>query len=168
VLVFGGSLGARTLNEAAVGAWAKDDPGFDVVHVTGPRDHERYRDADGRWYHVLGYTPHLRRYLEQADLVVARAGGSVFEIAAAGKPAILVPSPNVTADHQTANAEHFALGGAAALVPDADLTPTRLRQEVQALLADPERRERMAVAARSLARPDAAGVIADGLLELAR
>jgi UDP-N-acetylglucosamine--N-acetylmuramyl-(pentapeptide) pyrophosphoryl-undecaprenol N-acetylglucosamine transferase len=168
VLVFGGSLGARTLNEAATGAWAAEDPGFDVVHITGPRDYERFRDAASDRYHVIDYTPHLRSFLEQADLVVARAGGSVFEIAAAGKPAILVPSPNVTADHQTSNAEHFALGGAAAVVPDSDLTPTRLRQEVQALLADHERRERMAAAARMLARPDAAAVIADGLLELAR
>jgi UDP-N-acetylglucosamine--N-acetylmuramyl-(pentapeptide) pyrophosphoryl-undecaprenol N-acetylglucosamine transferase len=168
VLVFGGSLGARTLNEAAAGAWAAEDPGFDVVHVTGPRDHERFQGSASDRYHVLDYTPHLRSYLEQADLVVARAGGSVFEIAAAGKPAILVPSPNVTADHQTMNAEHFALGGAAVVVSDTDLTPTRLRQEVATLLADHERRERMAVAARSLARPDAAGFIADGLLELAR
>ena len=109
---------------------------------------------------MLAYTPHLRDYLEQADLVVARAGGSVFEIAAAGKPSILVPSPNVTADHQTRNAEHFALGGAAVMVSDAELTPTRLRHEVNALLADHERRERMAVAATRLARPDAASVIA--------
>jgi len=168
VLVFGGSLGARTLNEAASGAWAAEDPGFDVVHITGPRDLERFEGAASDRYRVIGFTPHLRSYLEQADLVVARAGGSVFEIAAAGKPSILVPSPNVTADHQTTNAEYFALGGAAVLVPDADLTPTRLRQEVQALLADHERRERMAAAARSLARPDAAGVIADELLGLAR
>jgi UDP-N-acetylglucosamine--N-acetylmuramyl-(pentapeptide) pyrophosphoryl-undecaprenol N-acetylglucosamine transferase len=167
VLVFGGSLGARSLNEAAAGAWAHEDPGYDVVHITGPRDHERFREAASDRYHVLDFTSHLRSYLEQADLVVARAGGSVFEIAAAGKPAILVPSPNVTADHQTRNAEHLTLNGAAVLLPDADLTPTRLRQEVGALLADPERRERMASAARSLARPDAAAVIADGLLELA-
>jgi UDP-N-acetylglucosamine--N-acetylmuramyl-(pentapeptide) pyrophosphoryl-undecaprenol N-acetylglucosamine transferase len=168
VLVFGGSLGARTLNEVATSAWSERDPGFSVVHVTGERDLERYRSAGAPHYHLLGFTPHLRDLLEQADLVVARAGGSVFEIAAAGKPAILVPSPNVTADHQTANAEHFALGGAAVLVPDADLTPTRLRQEVATLLGDHERRERMAAAARMLARPDAAAVIADSLLELAR
>jgi UDP-N-acetylglucosamine--N-acetylmuramyl-(pentapeptide) pyrophosphoryl-undecaprenol N-acetylglucosamine transferase len=167
VLVFGGSLGARTLNEAAAGAWADKDPGFTVVHVTGEREFDRYEAAASDRYHVLPYTPHLRDYLEQADLVVARAGGSVFEIAAAGKPSILVPSPNVTADHQTRNAEHFALGGAAVMVSDADLTPTRLRQEVNALLADHERRERMAVAATRLARPDAASVIADQLLELA-
>src|SRR5262249_25789863 len=153
---------------AASGAWSEEDPGFDVVHITGRRDHDRYRGATSQRYHVIEFTPHLRSYLEQADVVVARAGGSVFEVAAAGEPAILVPSPTVTAAHQTKNAEHFALGGAAVMVPDADLTPTRLRQEVAALLADPERRERMAAAARSLARPDAAAVVADGLLELAR
>jgi UDP-N-acetylglucosamine--N-acetylmuramyl-(pentapeptide) pyrophosphoryl-undecaprenol N-acetylglucosamine transferase len=168
VVVFGGSLGARTLNRAASGAWADDDPGFTVVHVTGEREYDEYAPAGSDRYRVLAFTPHLRGYLDQADLVVARAGGSVFEIAAAGKPAILVPSPNVTADHQTRNAEHFALGGAAVLVPDDQLTPSRLRQEVQALLGDPERRERMAAAARSLARPDAASRIADELLELAR
>jgi UDP-N-acetylglucosamine--N-acetylmuramyl-(pentapeptide) pyrophosphoryl-undecaprenol N-acetylglucosamine transferase len=168
VLVFGGSLGASTLNQAARGAWADRDPGFTVVHITGERELDRYRGAEAPHYHVLGFTPHLRDLLEQADLVVARAGGSVFEIAAAGKPSILVPSPNVTADHQTANAEHFVLGGAAVMVTDSDLTPTRLRQEVAALLADPERRERMALAARRLAQPDAAAVIAGSLLELAR
>src|SRR5436305_2868842 len=168
VLVFGGSLGARTLNEAATGAWAERDLGFTVVHVTGERELDRYRACAAPHYHLLGFTPHLRDLIEQADLVVARAGGSVFEIAAAGKPSILVPSPNVTANHQTANAEHFALGGAAVLVDDAELTPTRLRQEVAALLSDHERRERMAVAARGLARPDAAAVIAQHLLELAR
>lgn len=166
VLVFGGSLGARNLNEAAAGAWGEEDPGFTVVHVAGERDLERYRRLARDRYLVLGFTPHLRTLIDQSDLVVARAGGSVFEIAAAGKPSILVPSPNVTADHQTRNAEHFAFGGAAVLLPEADLTPTRLRSEVRALLSDHERRERMAEAAAKLARPDAAGVIAGQLLEL--
>jgi UDP-N-acetylglucosamine--N-acetylmuramyl-(pentapeptide) pyrophosphoryl-undecaprenol N-acetylglucosamine transferase len=167
VLVFGGSLGARNLNEAAAGAWGEEDPGFTVVHVTGDRDLERYRRLARDRYLVLGFTPHLRTLIDQSDLVVSRAGGSIFEIAAAGKPSILVPSPNVTADHQTRNAEHFAFGGAAILLPEEDLTPTRLRSEVRALLADHERRERMADAASKLARPGAAGVIADQLLELA-
>jgi UDP-N-acetylglucosamine--N-acetylmuramyl-(pentapeptide) pyrophosphoryl-undecaprenol N-acetylglucosamine transferase len=168
VLVFGGSLGARNLNEAAAGAWGDEDPGFTVVHITGERDLERYRRLARDRYLVVGFTPHLRTLIDQADLVVARAGGSIFEIAAAGKPSILVPSPNVTADHQTRNAEHFAFGGAAILLPETDLTPTRLRSEVRALLADHERRERMAEAAYKLARPDAAAVIADELLELCR
>jgi UDP-N-acetylglucosamine--N-acetylmuramyl-(pentapeptide) pyrophosphoryl-undecaprenol N-acetylglucosamine transferase len=166
VVVFGGSLGARRLNEAATGAWAEHDPGFVVVHVTGERDYERFRTVESDHYHVLSFTPHLRSYLAQADVVVARAGGSVFEIAAAGKPAVLVPSPNVTADHQTRNAQYFAGNGAAVLLRDADLTPTRLRQEVAALLSDHERRERMAEAASRLARPGAAGEIADSLLRL--
>lgn len=168
VLVFGGSLGARALNEAAAGAWGSEDPGFTVVHITGERELERYRPLARDRYLVIGFTPHLRTLIDQADLVVARAGGSIFEVAAAGKPSILVPSPNVTADHQTRNAEHFALNGAALVLPEDDLSPTRLRSEVRALLSDHERRERMADEAWKLARPNAAGVIADELLELSR
>jgi UDP-N-acetylglucosamine--N-acetylmuramyl-(pentapeptide) pyrophosphoryl-undecaprenol N-acetylglucosamine transferase len=166
VLVFGGSLGARNLNEAVAGAWGEEDPGFTVVHITGDRDLERYRRLARDRYLVVGFTPHLRTLIDQADLVVARAGGSIFEIAAAGKPSVLVPSPNVTADHQTRNAEYFALGGAAMLLPEADLSPTRLRSVVAALLSDHERRERMADAAYKIARPNAAAVIAGELLEL--
>jgi UDP-N-acetylglucosamine--N-acetylmuramyl-(pentapeptide) pyrophosphoryl-undecaprenol N-acetylglucosamine transferase len=168
VLVFGGSLGARNLNEAAAGAWGEEDPGFTVVHITGDRDLERYRKFARDRYLVLGFTPYLRTLIDQADLVVSRAGGSIFEIAAAGKPSILVPSPNVTADHQTKNAEHFVLGGAAVMLRDDDLSPTRLRSEVRVLLSDHERRERMSEAAHKLARPDAAAVIADQLLGLCR
>ena len=100
--------------------------------------------------------------------MVARAGGSVFEIAAAGKPAILVPSPNVTADHQSRNAEHIADGGAAIVIADSELTAVRLAAEVDALLADPARLHGMGDAARRLARPDAGERIATELLALAR
>jgi UDP-N-acetylglucosamine--N-acetylmuramyl-(pentapeptide) pyrophosphoryl-undecaprenol N-acetylglucosamine transferase len=106
--------------------------------------------------------------LRDVDLVVARAGGSIFEVAAAGKPSILIPSPNVTADHQTANARHLEAAGAAIVIPDAELTPERLDAEVRALLADPERMRRMGEAALAWAKPDAAAVIADDLLTLHR
>ena len=117
---------------------------------------------------MLPYTAGLGLLLAAADLVVSRAGGSVFEIAAAGRPAILVPSPNVTADHQSRNAEHIAAGGAAIVVADSDLTAVRLSTEVDALIADPGRLTRMAEAARRLARPDAGERIASELLALAR
>jgi UDP-N-acetylglucosamine--N-acetylmuramyl-(pentapeptide) pyrophosphoryl-undecaprenol N-acetylglucosamine transferase len=97
---------------------------------------------------------------------VARAGGSVFEVAAAGTPALLVPSPNVTADHQSANARHLERAGAAVVVADADLTAERLDAEVRALLADPARLAAMGEAARAWSRPDAARVIADDLRRL--
>ena len=98
---------------------------------------------------------------------VARAGGSIFEVAAHGRPAILVPYPHATADHQTANARWMADGGAATVIADADLTPERLRAEVDALLADPARLQAMGRASAGLARPDAAQRIAAELLAAA-
>ncbi len=168
VLVFGGSLGATTLNRAATAAWAADDPGFTVVHITGEREFATVSGRAAAHYRVLPYTPSFGPLLAAADLVVSRAGGSVFEIAAAGKPAILVPSPNVTADHQSRNAEHIADGGAAIVIADSELTAVRLSAEVDALLADPSRLHGMGDAARRLARPDAGERIATELLALAR
>ncbi len=169
VLVFGGSLGATTLNRAATAAWAADDPGFTVVHITGEREFAtRRRAGPPPTTGCCRTRPALGPLLAAADLVVARAGGSVFEIAAAGKPAILVPSPNVTADHQSRNAEHIADGGAAIVIADSELTAVRLAAEVDALLADPARLQGMGEAARRLARPDAGERIATELLALAR
>ncbi len=168
VLVFGGSLGSTTINRAATAAWAADDPGFTVVHITGEREFAPSSARAAPHYRVLPFTASLPALLAAADLVVARAGGSVFEIAAAGKPAILVPSPNVTADHQTRNAEHIADGGAAIVIADRELTAVRLAAEVGALLADPARLDAMGQAARRLARPDAGERIATELLALVR
>jgi UDP-N-acetylglucosamine--N-acetylmuramyl-(pentapeptide) pyrophosphoryl-undecaprenol N-acetylglucosamine transferase len=168
VLVFGGSLGARSINLAAVEAFANAP--FRVVHVSGRRD---YGELLGR-----GLAPRydLREYLDPpdfagalsaADLVVARAGGSVFEIAAHGLPAILVPYPHASADHQSANARWMVQAGAAVAIADAELTAARLASEVAGLLADPHRLGTMAAAARGLARPNAARDVADELLEAA-
>jgi UDP-N-acetylglucosamine--N-acetylmuramyl-(pentapeptide) pyrophosphoryl-undecaprenol N-acetylglucosamine transferase len=99
--------------------------------------------------------------LAAADVAVTRAGSSTcFELAAAGVPAVLVPSPYVTADHQTINAQHFVAAAAAVLVPDAALDGDRMVAEVDALLADPTRLASMRAAMLSLARPDAAAAIA--------
>ncbi len=100
--------------------------------------------------------------------MLGRSGGSVFEVAAAGRPAILVPYPFATADHQSANAEWMRRGGAAAVVPDAELTAERLAAEVGAVLGDEARLEAMAAAARRLAKPEAARMIAAEILEAAR
>jgi UDP-N-acetylglucosamine--N-acetylmuramyl-(pentapeptide) pyrophosphoryl-undecaprenol N-acetylglucosamine transferase len=168
VLVFGGSLGARSVNLAALEAYA--GAAFHVLHVCGRRD---YPELAARPL-PEGYD--LREYLDlaafadalaAADLVVARAGGSLFEVAAHGRPAILVPYPHAAADHQTANARWMARGGAAVVVPDGELNAARLARETAALLADPQRMQAMAAAARRLARPDAATVVAEELLEAA-
>src|SRR3954452_11330306 len=167
VLVFGGSLGARSINEAAVEAFAGAP--YRVLHAAGTRDYAALRERvpdDGR-YDLREYIDRFGEALLASDLSVARAGGSIFEIAAHGRPAILVPYPHATADHQTANARWMADGGAAVVIADGDLTPERLRTEVDALMGDPGRLAAMGRAAAALARPDAAQRIADELLAAA-
>jgi UDP-N-acetylglucosamine--N-acetylmuramyl-(pentapeptide) pyrophosphoryl-undecaprenol N-acetylglucosamine transferase len=174
VLVFGGSLGARSINLAAVEAFAGAP--FRVLHVSGKRD---YAELAARTLSGTGGLPldyDLREYLPlaefadalaAADLVVARAGGSVFEIVAYGLPAILVPYPHASADHQSANARWMADAGAAVVIADGELSGARLGGEVAALLGDRERLRSMSAAAASLARPDAARDVASELLDAA-
>jgi UDP-N-acetylglucosamine--N-acetylmuramyl-(pentapeptide) pyrophosphoryl-undecaprenol N-acetylglucosamine transferase len=164
VLVFGGSLGARSINAAALEAFA--GAGFHVLHAAGTRDFATLR-TPGPHYDLRAYVHDFGEALLAADLVVARAGGSIFEIAAAGRPAILVPYPAATGDHQTANARWMERGGAAVVIPDAELTAARLAAEVGALLHDPGRLTAMAHASAALARPDAAERIARELLAVA-
>jgi UDP-N-acetylglucosamine--N-acetylmuramyl-(pentapeptide) pyrophosphoryl-undecaprenol N-acetylglucosamine transferase len=172
LLVFGGSLGAKRINEASVEAFGAAAP-CAVLHASGRRDHpelaERLRElGDPPHYRLEPYVTPFADALAAADLAVARSGGSVFELAAAGLPAILVPYPHATADHQTGNARWMADAGAAVVVSDAELDAGRLDREVRALLDEPGRLDRMAEASRGLARPDAAARIADGVIDLTR
>jgi len=105
--------------------------------------------------------------LAACDLVVARAGGSLFEVAAHGRPAVLIPYPHASADHQASNARWMAEAEAAVIVPDAELTPARLAREVGELLGNPARLRAMSEASARLARPDAAREVARELLEAA-
>lgn len=171
LLVFGGSLGARTLNEAALAAFGRAAP-CTVLHACGRRDYEQLR----RRLDELGAPDHykLHPYIEPfvdalaaADLAAARAGGSVLELAAAGVPALLVPYPYATADHQTGNARYMERQGAAVVVPDSELDGPRLAREVGALLGSPSRLRAMSAAARRASRPDAADRIARATLALA-
>jgi len=165
LLVFGGSQGAQALNDAVVEAFGAAGPA--VLHLCGERYEDELRRRVSRSdYVLLPWTDDFSAALAACDLVVARAGGSVWEVAAAGKPAVLVPSPNVTADHQTKNARYFERGGGAVVVPELELG--RMPELVRSLLGDGRRREQMASAMRSLARPDAAAVIAEELIALAR
>jgi undecaprenyldiphospho-muramoylpentapeptide beta-N-acetylglucosaminyltransferase len=172
VLVAGGSLGALRINRAVLDAlpqW-RDRTDLVVHHVVGRRDWEAIRAATPSGLGVLDYRPveyehDMPTVLAAADLAVVRAGsGTCFELAAAGLPAVLVPSPFVTADQQTRNAERLVAAGAAVLVPDAELDGPRLVAEVDRVLADEPGRGRMAAAARAWATPDAADAIA-GLAE---
>jgi UDP-N-acetylglucosamine--N-acetylmuramyl-(pentapeptide) pyrophosphoryl-undecaprenol N-acetylglucosamine transferase len=161
VLVFGGSLGARSINNAAIDAFK--GARFHVLHAAGERDLPDLR-APGPHYDLRGYITDFGNALLASDLVVARSGGSVFEIAAAGRPAVLIPYPYATADHQTTNAQYMAQAGAAIVIPDSELTGPRLAREVGSLLADSGRLAAMARASAELARPDAAKDIAAEVL----
>jgi UDP-N-acetylglucosamine--N-acetylmuramyl-(pentapeptide) pyrophosphoryl-undecaprenol N-acetylglucosamine transferase len=171
LLVFGGSLGARRINDAAVEAFGAAAP-CAVLHVSGRRDHpdlvRRLAELgpDPR-YRLEAYVEPFAEALAAADLVVARSGGSVLEVAAAGLPSILVPYPHATADHQTANARHMERAGAAIVIADVELDAGRLSDAVGELLAKPQRLETMGRAAAAAAKPDAADVIARELLTLA-
>jgi UDP-N-acetylglucosamine--N-acetylmuramyl-(pentapeptide) pyrophosphoryl-undecaprenol N-acetylglucosamine transferase len=164
LLVFGGSQGARRLNELAVDAFGAEGPL--VLHLSGERDYPQLCDRVVReGYRLLPFTDDFGAALGAADLALARAGGSVWELAAAGVPAVLVPYPHATADHQTRNAEHFVRGGGAVLMQEPELT--RVPTLVRSLLDDAARLEQMRAAMLRLARPQAAEEIAEELIELA-
>jgi UDP-N-acetylglucosamine--N-acetylmuramyl-(pentapeptide) pyrophosphoryl-undecaprenol N-acetylglucosamine transferase len=165
VVVFGGSQGARSINHAAVEAFA--GARFRVLHAAGERDLPELT-SPGPHYDLRGYISDFGEALLAGDLVVARAGGSIFEIAAYGRPAVLIPYPYATANHQAANAEYMEKAGAAVVISDAELTGPRLAHEVGRLLADPTRLQAMARASAGLAHPEAAGEIARDVLRAAR
>ena len=173
LLVVGGSLGARSVNFAALEAFAeREGRDFRVLHVAGRRDHAALRErldaaphAEG--YELIAYEPNLGDVLAASDLILGRSGGSVFEFTAVGRPAVLVPYPHATADHQRLNASWMERAGAATIVDDGALDPAALLAEVGGILGDPGRLERMSAASRGLAKPRAAREIADQVLEAA-
>jgi UDP-N-acetylglucosamine--N-acetylmuramyl-(pentapeptide) pyrophosphoryl-undecaprenol N-acetylglucosamine transferase len=164
VLVFGGSQGARSINRAAIEAFRGAQ--FRILHAAGERNVSEL-EPPGPHYDLRAYISDFSEALLASDVVVARAGGSVFEIAAQGRPAVLVPYPHATADHQMLNARFMSEAGAAVVIEDSELTPAKLAEEVGRLLADPARAAAMANAALSVARPQAAKEIAAEVLAAA-
>jgi UDP-N-acetylglucosamine--N-acetylmuramyl-(pentapeptide) pyrophosphoryl-undecaprenol N-acetylglucosamine transferase len=164
LLVAGALAGARSVNEAVVRAFGERGP--IVLHLTGERDLELVRARVRRDdYLVRASVDRFGAALGAADLALARAGGSVWELAAAGLPAVLVPYPHATADHQARNAHHFERAGAAIVVPDEELD--RATQVAAALLEDDARLGPMRAAMLGVAKPGAAAEIAEELIELA-
>jgi UDP-N-acetylglucosamine--N-acetylmuramyl-(pentapeptide) pyrophosphoryl-undecaprenol N-acetylglucosamine transferase len=165
LLVFGGSQGALALNELVAESFGESGPA--ILHLAGERDYsalaKRVRRPD---YVLLGFTNEFGAALAACDLALARAGGSVWELAAAGKPVLLVPYPYATADHQAKNASYFVEGGGAITLPESELE--RVPATLLDLLNDPARLGTMSAAMLRLARPNAAEEIADELIELAR
>jgi len=175
VLVFGGSQGAHAINVAMVEAaprLAAATPRLAITHQTGERDLEMvrhgYRSA-GLEARVEPFLYEMDREMRAADIVVSREGSTTLaELAATGTAAILIPLPTATDDHQRKNAQALVRLDAAQMIDPRELTGERLATEVAALAADAGQRERMQSAIRRTARPDAAKVIVDKVLELAR
>jgi UDP-N-acetylglucosamine--N-acetylmuramyl-(pentapeptide) pyrophosphoryl-undecaprenol N-acetylglucosamine transferase len=175
VLIFGGSQGAHAINVAMVEAAARlaaSGIRLAITHQTGERDLDLVRSA----YQRAGLEARVEAFIFQidgemkaADVVVARSGATTLaELAASRTPAILVPLPTSTDDHQRKNAEVFAASGAAVVIEERDLNTPALSDALAALLTDGDRRRRMSAAAATLARPDAAERIADRVMQLAR
>ena len=166
VVVFGGSGGALKLNLTAVEAFRGTTP-YTVVQVAGRRDFGRLSTENPR-HVILEYVDDFWRYLAAADLVVSRAGaGSLFDIAAVGRAAVLVPFPFATGDHQLHNARYFTEKGAGELMMDAEVTAESLKGRVEVLLNDDDRREALARGMAALATPGAADAVARRLLRAA-
>jgi UDP-N-acetylglucosamine:LPS N-acetylglucosamine transferase len=171
IAVVGGSLGARSLNEAVLGCYDRwrDRTDLTIHHVTGSRDYQgcstklaAQRGAGDRLsYQLVPFEEHMEVVYTEATVVVSRSGGMTAELTTVGMPSVLVPLPGAPGDHQTANADALVAAGAAVKIPDAELDPTRLAAELDALLTDPARLAAMSTAARALGRPDATARFAD-------
>ncbi len=175
VLVFGGSQGAHAINVAVVEAaprLAAAAETLDFVCQTGARDFDMVREAferSGVQGRVERFIDAMDREMRAAGLVVSRAGATTLaEVTAAGRPAILIPLPTATDDHQRHNALALKRHGAAEVIEQRELTGRSLAERVIALAGDREKRREMSAAARRLAKPAAAQEIVDAVIELAR
>ena len=163
LLVFGGSLGARVLNDLALEAFGARGPA--VLHLCGTRDYDELQPRVSRPdYRLFAFTEEFGAALGASDLVLGRAGGSVWELAAAGKPAVLIPGDFATGDHQSKNARYFGRGGGVIVVPENEAG--RAPELIRSLLDDPRRLAEMARAQLALAKPHAAEEIAEELVAL--
>lgn len=179
ILSFGGSLGARRINEvvAALCGWEqRTRQPILHLHATGSRGVQLFKDlavqhgfAPGPDLVVQEYINNMPELLAAADLVIARSGAlTLAELEAMGRASILIPSPNVAENHQYYNALELQNAGAAVVIEEKDLTGDRLVETVQALLAEPGRLTEMGRCARTLAVPDSLDRITARLLELVR
>jgi len=174
LLVFGGSQGARAINDAMIDSLPglrEKAPGLHIIHQTGERDYERVRAA----YEQAGISGEVHKFIDdmpaifaRAELLVCRSGAStVGEITAAGKPAIFVPFPRAADDHQNVNARALERAGAAVVVEESNLEAAYLVDTITALIDDPSRLQKMSAAAKSLSHPKAVEEIASLVQQLA-
>lgn len=181
LLVLGGSQGAATLNQFILENLKEFLPRYQILHQVGVENYDEYlvqynavakpllSGEEARRYHpVPFFTGDMRRAMIAADLIISRAGaGSIFEIAAAGKPSVIVPLPNAAYDHQRENAFQYHEAGACVVIEEENLIGNLVRAKIDALFANPERLKKMSASARMFAKPDAAARIAKDILSLA-
>lgn len=164
VVLFGGSGGALKLNLAAAEAFGSEETPYSVYQVSGRRDFARLSTANPR-HRIVAYDDELWYALAASDINIIRAGaGSLFDAAATGRAALVVPFPYATGDHQLHNARYFTERGAAELMLDDEVTAGSLRDRVEGLLGDAARREKLARNIKTLATPEAADEVAGRLL----
>ena len=175
LLIMGGSQGAHTINKAVVAALGLLAPmknELRIIHQTGDRDYGWVREAYDQHGFTATVTPYLSNISEayaESDLAISRSGATtVAELAACGRPSILIPFPHAAHGHQEANARVLEKAGAAQVIRDSDLTGAGLASKVQTLLSDPQGLHEMARQSRSLGRPNAATEIVKGCLEIAQ
>lgn len=179
-LIIGGSQGAETINDFVLRVLNQLLKDYELIHVTGNQNvkqvsaeaqvvegPEGYPGLD-KYYHPIGFLNEekLKHAYKAADLIISRSGsGSIFEIAAVGKPSILVPLPSAASNHQSKNAYRYAETGAALVIEQENLTPNFFMENIQLLLLRPEKLEEMKQAALAFAKPLAARAIAREILE---
>jgi UDP-N-acetylglucosamine--N-acetylmuramyl-(pentapeptide) pyrophosphoryl-undecaprenol N-acetylglucosamine transferase len=177
LLVFGGSQGARAINDAMIAALPQLTPGkgsLHVTHQTGQGEYEKVRAGyeAASWSDQTDVKPYIDNMMSEfanADLIICRAGATTSaELVAAGKAAIMIPFPLAADDHQRKNAEALQTAGAARMVLQKDLSGARLATEIASLMAAPDELDRMETAGRKLARRDAAAVTVDLIEELVK
>jgi len=166
LLVMGGSQGAQAINRSLSALLQEQPATLNIIHVTGPANFQEFASNASTTYHPIAFTDHLVDLFNQADVVISRAGGSVFELAAAGLPSILIPLTFGSRGEQRVNAAYFARHHAAIVIDEANVTPEIVRSRVLQLLKNVEERQSLSKAIRQLAIPDAAQKVADEVLKL--
>lgn len=179
IFVISGSQGATRINDFVLDAAPELVKAFQILHQTGINNFEQvkselnaiaknFTDEEKKRYKIVPYfEKDLKDAYAAADIVVSRAGSaSIFEIAAFGKPAILVPLPEAAGDHQTKNAYDYAATGAAIVIETDNLTPNVFINQLKKVISDPEKLKTMSEAAKKFSKPDAARVIAEEIINL--
>lgn len=136
ILVFGGSQGARFINRIIVDIASELTKEFNLIHICGSGEYEKLSQNNFRDYKLFSYVSDMPEILSACDIVVTRSGGSVFEVAASGKPAILIPLPSAANDHQEANAKIFEKAGAAVVLREKDLNGNKILEEIRRIITD--------------------------------